>query len=155
MQGNNKILPFCTDCKGQDQQVAIGTSSFLYRPEAPFQQTSVNKCSAQTGNLMLTPQVEESTCKRLSQMGNTARSCPSLIHAALPSVPLWTNDVHCAVQRPELWSPSSFMPQKKAGAEIVSALLKEKLVCLLGCCQHACCLLLVFPMAPLNCPSGC
>ncbi|KFP54179.1 Protein SFI1, partial [Cathartes aura] len=100
------------------------------RPEAPFQQTSVNKCSAQTGNLMLTPQVEESTCKRLSQMGNTARSCPSLIHAALPSVPLWTNDVHCAVQRPELWSPSSFMPQKKAGAEIKSALLPLLVPCI-------------------------
>ncbi|KFQ88014.1 Protein SFI1, partial [Phoenicopterus ruber ruber] len=98
------------------------------RSEAPFQQTSVNKCSAQTGNLMLTPQMEESTCKCLSQMGNTTHSHPSLIHAALPSVPLWTRDVHRTVQRPELWSPSSFVPQVQAGAEMVSVLLKEKLV---------------------------
>ncbi|KAM6119980.1 protein SFI1 homolog [Phoenicopterus ruber ruber] len=88
------------------------------RSEAPFQQTSVNKCSAQTGNLMLTPQMEESTCKCLSQMGNTTHSHPSLIHAALPSVPLWTRDVHRTVQRPELWSPSSFVPQVQAGAEM-------------------------------------
>ncbi|XP_075574799.1 protein SFI1 homolog [Pelecanus crispus] len=88
------------------------------RSEAPFQQTSVNKCSAQTGNLKLTPQMEESTCKCLSQMGNTTHSYPSLTHAALPSVPLWTQDVHHAVQRPELWSPSSFMHQTKAGAEM-------------------------------------
>ncbi|XP_010573299.1 PREDICTED: protein SFI1 homolog isoform X4 [Haliaeetus leucocephalus] len=88
------------------------------RSEAPFQQTSVKKRSARTGNLMLTPQMEESTCKCISQMGNTSHSYPSLIHAALPSVPLWTNDVHRAVQRPELWSPSSFMSQMKAGAEM-------------------------------------
>ncbi|XP_068268446.1 protein SFI1 homolog isoform X2 [Nyctibius grandis] len=89
------------------------------RSEAPFQQTFVNKSSAQTGNLMLTPQMEESTCKRLSsQTSNTPRSYPSVIHAALPSVPLRTNGVHRAVQRPELWSPSSFVPQMKAGAEM-------------------------------------
>ncbi|XP_059683689.1 LOW QUALITY PROTEIN: protein SFI1 homolog [Gavia stellata] len=88
------------------------------RSEAPFQQTSVNKCSAQTGNLMRTPQMEQSTCKCLSQMGNTTHSYPSLTHAALPSVPLWTHDTHRAVQRPELWSLSSFMPQMKAGAEM-------------------------------------
>ncbi|XP_061866337.1 protein SFI1 homolog isoform X2 [Colius striatus] len=84
--------------------------------EAPFQQISVNKCSAQTGNFMPTPQMEGSTCKCLSQMGNTAYSCPPLTHAALLSVPLWTCDVHRAVQRPELWS--SFKPQMKAGAEM-------------------------------------
>ncbi|KAM6297922.1 LOW QUALITY PROTEIN: protein SFI1 homolog [Aegotheles albertisi] len=88
------------------------------RSEAPFQQTPMNKCSAQTGNLMLTPQMEKSTCKCPSQMGNTAHSCPSLVRAALPSVPLWTHDMHHAVQRPELWSSSSFMPQMKAGAEM-------------------------------------
>uniref|UniRef100_A0A8B9ISR8 Protein SFI1 n=1 Tax=Amazona collaria TaxID=241587 RepID=A0A8B9ISR8_9PSIT len=82
------------------------------RPEAPFQQTSVNKCPRQTGNLMQTPEVEESTRKCLSQMGNTTQSYPSLVHA----LPLWTNDVHCATQRPKLRSPSSFMPQMKAGA---------------------------------------
>ncbi|XP_010084272.1 PREDICTED: protein SFI1 homolog [Pterocles gutturalis] len=87
------------------------------RSEAPFQQTSVNKCSAQTGNLMVIPQVEESTCKCPSQMGNTTHLYPSLIHGALPSVPLWTRDVCHAVQRPELGSPS-FMPQVKAGAEM-------------------------------------
>lgn len=134
----------------------IGNSSFfLYRSEAPFQQTSVNKCFVQTGNLMLIPQMEESTCKHLSQMGNTTHSYPSLTHAALRSVPLWTHDVCRAVQRPELWSPSSLMPQMKAGAEMVSVLLKEKLVGLLGYCQHACCLLLFFLVAPLDCPSGC
>ncbi|KAF4789976.1 SFI1 centrin binding protein [Turdus rufiventris] len=36
--------------------------------EVPLQLTSVNKCPAQTGNLMLTPHVEERTCKCLSQM---------------------------------------------------------------------------------------
>ncbi|XP_010282996.1 PREDICTED: protein SFI1 homolog [Phaethon lepturus] len=93
------------------------TGSPFTRSEAPFQQTSANKCSAQTGNLMLPPQMEESTCKCLSQMGNTTHSYASLIHAAFPSVPLRTHDVHHAVQRPDLWSPSSFMPQMKAGAE--------------------------------------
>ncbi|KFZ67200.1 Protein SFI1, partial [Podiceps cristatus] len=102
--------------------------------EAPFQQTSVNQCSVQTGNLMLTSQMEESTCKYLSQMGDTTHSHPSLVHAALPSVPLWTHDVHCAVQRPELWSPLSFMPQMKAGAEMKkkqcrSALLTSLVPC--------------------------
>lgn len=100
MQGNNKVT----------------SSSFFYSPEAPFQQTSVNRCPGQTGNLMQTPEVEESTWKCLSQMGNTTRSHPSLVRA----LPLWTNDVHCATQRPELRSPSSFMPQMKAGAEVVS-----------------------------------
>lgn len=135
MQGNNKMTSF----------------SFFYRPEAPFQQTPVNRCPGQTGTLMQTPEVEESTSKCLSQVGNTTRSYPSLVHA----VPLWTHDVHCATQRPELRSPSSFMPQMKAGAEMVSVLLKEKLVCLLGYCQHACCLVLGFPVALLECPAGC
>uniref|UniRef100_A0A8C8ACE8 SFI1 centrin binding protein n=1 Tax=Otus sunia TaxID=257818 RepID=A0A8C8ACE8_9STRI len=89
------------------------------RSETPFQQPAVNKCSAQTGNLMLTPQMEESACKCLSQMGNTTPSYPPLTRAAVPSVPLWTQDVCCAaVQRPELHSPSAFMPQVKAGAEM-------------------------------------
>ncbi|XP_074700216.1 protein SFI1 homolog isoform X4 [Strix aluco] len=78
------------------------------RSEAPFQQPAVNKCSAQTGNLMLTPQMEESACKCLSQMGNTTHFYPPLTRAAVPSVPLWTQDVCCAVQRPEV----------KAGAEM-------------------------------------
>ncbi|XP_074743325.1 protein SFI1 homolog isoform X7 [Strix uralensis] len=88
------------------------------RSEAPFQQPAVNKCSAQTGNLMLTPQMEESACKCLSQLGNTTHFYPPLTRAAVPSVPLWTQDVCCAVQRPELRSPSAFMPQVKAGAEM-------------------------------------
>ncbi|KAM6377613.1 protein SFI1 homolog isoform 2-T2 [Pluvialis apricaria] len=90
----------------------------ITRSEGPFQQTSVNKCSVQTGNLMPTLQMEESTCKCLSQVGNTTHSYPPPIHAALPPVTLWTRDVRCAVQRPELRSPSSFMPQMKAGAEM-------------------------------------
>ncbi|KAM9371571.1 protein SFI1 homolog [Phaethornis superciliosus] len=81
------------------------------RSEAPFQQISVKKCSAQTGNLMLAPQLEKSKC--LSQSGNTSHSCPSL-----PSVSLWTHDVHHALQRPELWSPSPFLPQIKAWGEV-------------------------------------
>ncbi|KFP33720.1 Protein SFI1, partial [Colius striatus] len=110
---------------------SIRTSSFfLYRSEAPFQQISVNKCSAQTGNFMPTPQMEGSTCKCLSQMGNTAYSCPPLTHAALLSVPLWTCDVHRAVQRPELWS--SFKPQMKAGAE-----MSTLLTLLVPCIFHA------------------
>ncbi|XP_031984380.1 protein SFI1 homolog isoform X5 [Corvus moneduloides] len=81
------------------------------RSEVPYQQTCVNKCSAQTGNLMLTPHMEESTCKCLSHPH------PSLTCAALPSLPLWTQDMHCAGQGPELWSPASFMSQMKAGSE--------------------------------------
>ncbi|KFV19713.1 Protein SFI1, partial [Tauraco erythrolophus] len=98
------------------------------RSEAPFQQTSMNKCSAQPGNLMPTPQMEESTRKRLPQMGNTTHSCPSITHDALPSVPLWKHDVRRAVQRPELWSPSSFMPKMKAGAEMLKSTLLPLLV---------------------------
>ncbi|KGL96182.1 Protein SFI1, partial [Charadrius vociferus] len=102
----------------------------ITRSEAPFQQTSVNECSAQTGNLMPTLQMEESTCKCLSQMGNTTHSYPPLIHAALPPLPLWTRDMHHTVQRPELWSPSSFTPQMKAGAEMKSALLPLLVPCI-------------------------
>ncbi|XP_030903743.2 protein SFI1 homolog isoform X2 [Melopsittacus undulatus] len=93
---------------------ADGDSVLSNLPEAPFQHTSVNKCLGQTGNLMQTPEVEESTRRCLSQMGNTTRSYPSLVRA----LPLWTNAVHRATQRPELRSPSSFMPQMKAGAEM-------------------------------------
>ncbi|XP_054699715.1 protein SFI1 homolog isoform X1 [Grus americana] len=107
--------PFTRDKTNRLQ--CTGTSSFLHRSEAPFQQTSVNKCSSQTGNLMPTPQMEESTFKHSSQMGNITHSYPSLICAPLPSIPLWTQDVRHAVQRPELWSPS-FVPQIKAGAEM-------------------------------------
>lgn len=147
MQENNKIFPFfALPAKDKTNRLqCTGTSFFfLYRSEAPFQQTPVNKCSAQTGNLMPTLQMEESTCKCLSQMGNTTHSYPPLIHAALPPVPLWTHDMCHTVQRPDLQSPSSFMPQMKAGAEMVSILLKEKLALSLGYCQHACCLLLFF-----------
>ncbi|KAM8993403.1 protein SFI1 homolog isoform 3-T5 [Ara ararauna] len=94
--------------------LADGNPVLSNLPEAPFQQTSVNERPRQTGNLMQTPEVEESTRKCLSQMGNTTRSYPSLVHA----LPLWSNDVHCATQRPKLRSPSSFMPQMKAGAEM-------------------------------------
>ncbi|KFU95055.1 Protein SFI1, partial [Chaetura pelagica] len=90
------------------------------RSEAPFQQTSVNKCSVQSGNLMLTPQMEVSPCKCLSQTGNTTQSCPSAVPAALLSVPLWTPAVHHPARSPKLWTPSSFVPQMKAGAEMVS-----------------------------------
>ncbi|XP_066056082.1 protein SFI1 homolog isoform X2 [Chamaea fasciata] len=84
------------------------------RSEGPFQQTSVNKCPAQTGNLMLTPHMEESACKCLSQMGTAAHPHPSLTCASLPP---WTQGVHRAGQGPELWSPASFMSQMKAGSE--------------------------------------
>lgn len=97
----------------------------------PFQPTDVNKCS-QNGNLMLTMEMEEDTCKRLSQLGSTTHCYSPLTHSALPSVPSRTSDVHCAVQKPELWSPSSFMPQVKAGAEMVSVLLKGKTSVLTG-----------------------
>ncbi|XP_035412651.1 protein SFI1 homolog [Cygnus atratus] len=88
------------------------------RSGTPFQQTDGNKCSSQTGNLMPTTEMEESTCKWLSQMGSTTHSNSSLTHTALPSVPLWTRDVHRAVQKPELRSPSFFVPQEKAGSEM-------------------------------------
>ncbi|XP_064322426.1 protein SFI1 homolog isoform X2 [Phalacrocorax carbo] len=87
------------------------------RSEAPCQQTAVNKCSAQTGTLMLTPRTEEGTSMCLSQMGKTTHSCPSLTRAALPAVPPGTRDVRRALRRPELWSLSSFTPQMKRGAE--------------------------------------
>ncbi|XP_042684455.1 protein SFI1 homolog isoform X4 [Centrocercus urophasianus] len=88
------------------------------RSEMPFQPTDVNKCSSQNGNLMLTVEMEEDTCKRLSQLGSTTHCYSPLTHNALPSVPSRTSDVHCAVQKPELWFPSSFMPQVKPGAEM-------------------------------------
>uniref|UniRef100_A0A674HKJ2 SFI1 centrin binding protein n=1 Tax=Taeniopygia guttata TaxID=59729 RepID=A0A674HKJ2_TAEGU len=84
------------------------------RSEVPFQQTSVNKCPAQTRNLMLTPHMEESTCKCLSQMDNAAHPHPSLTCASLPP---WTQDMHRAGQSPELWCPASFMSHMKAGSE--------------------------------------
>ncbi|XP_041276510.1 protein SFI1 homolog isoform X2 [Onychostruthus taczanowskii] len=84
------------------------------RSEVPFQQKSVNKCPAQTGNFMLTPHTEESTCKCLSQMDGAAHPHPSLTCASLP---LWTQDKHRAGQGPELWSPASFMSHMKAGSE--------------------------------------
>ncbi|XP_068065124.1 protein SFI1 homolog isoform X4 [Anomalospiza imberbis] len=84
------------------------------RSEVPCQQTSVNKCPAQSGSLMLTPHVEESTCKCLSQMDNAAHPHPCLTCASLPP---WTQDVHRAGQGPELWCPASFMSQMKAGSE--------------------------------------
>ncbi|XP_051489513.1 protein SFI1 homolog isoform X2 [Apus apus] len=101
---------------------SLGSKELLRPPftrsEAPFQQTSVNKCAVQSGNLMLTPQMEISPCKCLSQTGNTTQSCPSAVPAALLSVPLWTPAVHHPPQSPELRTPSSFMPQMKAGAEM-------------------------------------
>ncbi|KAL9833916.1 protein SFI1 homolog isoform 5-T6 [Geothlypis trichas] len=84
------------------------------RSEVPFQQTSVNKCPAQTGNLMLTPHMEESTCQCLSQMDSAAHPHPSLTCASLPS---WTQDMLRAGQGPELWSPASFMSHLRAGSE--------------------------------------
>ncbi|XP_075291209.1 protein SFI1 homolog isoform X2 [Opisthocomus hoazin] len=87
------------------------------RSEAPSGQTPVTQPSAQAGNLMPTPRTDESTCQSLSHVGNTAPSCLSLRHAALPPVPLWTRDVRRAVQRLQLWSPSSFVPPMNAGAE--------------------------------------
>ncbi|XP_014750146.1 PREDICTED: protein SFI1 homolog isoform X2 [Sturnus vulgaris] len=93
---------------------AEGGSFLRDLSEVPFQLTSVNKCPAQTGNLMLTPHVEESTCKCLSHMGNAAHPHPSLTCAPLP---LWTQDMHRTGQGPQLWSPASFMSQMKAGSE--------------------------------------
>ncbi|KAF2976263.1 hypothetical protein EK904_002698 [Melospiza melodia maxima] len=84
------------------------------RSEVPFQQTSVNKCPAQTGNLMLTPHMEESTCKCLSQMDSAAHPHPSLTCASLPT---WTQDMHRAGQGPELCSPASFRSHMRAGSE--------------------------------------
>ncbi|XP_075023473.1 protein SFI1 homolog isoform X6 [Calonectris borealis] len=109
--------PWPSKCSHLPFHLADGHSILSDLSEAPFQQTSVNRCSAQTGNLTQTPQIEEGTRERLCQMGNISHSYPSLSHAALPSVPLWTHDVCRAAQRPELWSPSFFMPQMKAGAE--------------------------------------
>ncbi|KFO85109.1 Protein SFI1, partial [Buceros rhinoceros silvestris] len=83
-------------------------------------------------NFMPTPQMERSTCKCASQMGNTMQSCPSPTRAALLSVPLWTDDVRPVVQRPELWSPSSFVPQMRAGAE-----MSVQLPLLVPCISHA------------------
>uniref|UniRef100_A0A8C0EPQ6 SFI1 centrin binding protein n=1 Tax=Bubo bubo TaxID=30461 RepID=A0A8C0EPQ6_BUBBB len=110
--------PRPSKCSHLPFHLADGDSILSDLSEAPFQQPAVNKCSAQTGNLMRTPQMEESACKCLSQMGNTTHFYPPLSRAAVPSVPLWTQDVCCAVQRPELRSPSAFMPQVKAGAEM-------------------------------------
>ncbi|OWK60198.1 Protein SFI1 [Lonchura striata] len=113
------------DDKANSWQCIVTLFFFLYRSEVPFQQTSVNKCPAQTRNLMLTPHVEESTCKCLSQMDNAAHPHPSLTCASLPP---WTQDMHRAGQGPELWCPASFMSHMKAGSEEVSVLLKEQLV---------------------------
>ncbi|OPJ74774.1 SFI1-like protein isoform D [Patagioenas fasciata monilis] len=89
------------------------------RSEVPFQQTSVNKCSVQTGSLMPMPQREESTCKCLPQTGNATHPYPSLIRAALLSAP--PHSAHRAVQRPELQSPLSFVPQMEVGVEMRGA----------------------------------
>ncbi|OXB64644.1 hypothetical protein ASZ78_008720 [Callipepla squamata] len=91
-------------------------SFFLYRSEMPFQSTDVNKCSSQTGNLMM--DMEESSCKWLSQQGSTTHCYSYLAHSPLPSVPSRANDVHCAVQKPELRPPSSFMAQVKDRAQM-------------------------------------
>lgn len=88
------------------------------RSETPFQPTDVKKCFSQNGNLMLTMEMEENTCKWLSQLGSTTHCYSSPTHTARPYVPSRTSDVHCVVQKPELRSPSSFMPQVKAGAEM-------------------------------------
>ncbi|XP_072207336.1 protein SFI1 homolog isoform X1 [Excalfactoria chinensis] len=88
------------------------------RSETPFQLTDVNKSSSQNGNLMLTVEMQENTCKWLSQLGSTSHCYSSLTHTPLPSVPSRSSDVHCAGQKPELRTPSYFMPQVKAGAEM-------------------------------------
>lgn len=152
MQGNDRSLPFfalTSKDKTSRLQCTVTLSFFLCRSEVPFQQTSVNKCPAQTGNLMLMPHMEESTCKCLSQMDSAAHPHPSLTCASLPP---WTQDMHRAGQGPELWSPASFMSHLRAGSEEVSVLLKEQLVCVLGCCQQAHCSLLCFLVVLLNCP---
>lgn len=132
MQGDDKSLPFfalTAKDKTNSLQCTVTLSFFLHRSEVPFQQTSVNKCPVQTGNLTLTPHVEESTCKCLSQMGNAAHPHPSLTCASLPA---WTQGMPHAGQGPELWSPASFTSQMKAGSEEVSVLLKEQSVWVLG-----------------------
>ncbi|XP_053938140.1 protein SFI1 homolog isoform X2 [Cuculus canorus] len=65
----------------------------LTRSETPFQQMPANRCSVHAGSLMPAPQMEESTCRCLSPMGNTTHSYPPL-----PSASLWTHGVHCAQQ---------------------------------------------------------
>ncbi|XP_062446424.1 protein SFI1 homolog isoform X2 [Rhea pennata] len=102
----------------EKEEELLGNS--FTRSETSFQQTVVNKCSAQAGPLMLSSQMEGRTCNQLSQVGSTTHAYPSLVCAALPSASMWTGDVHQAVQicpRPELWPPSSFMSQMKAEAE--------------------------------------
>ncbi|XP_032931305.1 protein SFI1 homolog isoform X3 [Catharus ustulatus] len=106
--------PWPSKCRHLPLHPAQGGSILHGLSEVPFQLTSVNKCPAQTGNLMLTPHVEERTCKCLSQMGNASHPHPSLTCASLP---LWTQDRHRTGQEPELWSPASFMSQMKAGSE--------------------------------------
>ncbi|KFV63295.1 Protein SFI1, partial [Dryobates pubescens] len=93
------------------------SSLFLYRSETPFQQTSVNRCSAQSGTLMPAPQLKES----LSGRGSATASRPALTPPALGSVLLWTRDVCCAGQSPEPWPPSPLLLQMEAGAEMVHA----------------------------------
>ncbi|TRZ21002.1 hypothetical protein HGM15179_006183 [Zosterops borbonicus] len=106
--------PWPSKCRHLPLHPAEGDSALCSLSEVPFQQTSVNKCPAQTGNLMLTPHMEENTCKCLSQMGNAAHPHPSLPCASLPP---WTQDMHRAGHGPELWSPASFMSQMKAVSE--------------------------------------
>ncbi|KGL74590.1 Protein SFI1, partial [Tinamus guttatus] len=95
------------------------------RSETPSQRTVVNKCSAHVEHLVLSTQTEGSICNQLSQVGSTAHAHPSSVPAALPSAPAWPDDEHHTVQlcpRPELWPPSSFIPQMKAEAKKVSVL---------------------------------
>uniref|UniRef100_U3JY94 SFI1 centrin binding protein n=1 Tax=Ficedula albicollis TaxID=59894 RepID=U3JY94_FICAL len=106
--------PWPSKCRHLPLHPAEGGSVLHGLSEVPFELTSVNKCPAQTGNLMLTPHVEESTCKCLSQMGSAAHSH---LFFTCASLPLWTQDMHRARQGPELWSPASFMSQMKADSE--------------------------------------
>lgn len=150
MQGNDKSLPFfalTAKDKSSRLHCTLTLSFFLHRSEVPFQQPSVNKCPPQTGNLMLTPHLEESTCKCLSQMGSATRPHPSLTCTSLPP---WTQGMPHAGQGPELWSPASFMSQMKAGSEEVSVLLKEQSVCVWAAVRPL--IIAVFSVV-LNCPT--
>ncbi|XP_068013302.1 protein SFI1 homolog [Melanerpes formicivorus] len=101
-------------CSRRPFQLTSGGSALSHLSEAPFQQTSVNRCSAQSGALMPAPQLKES----LSGRGSATASHPALTPPALGSVLLWTRDVCRAGQSPEPWPPSPLLLQMKAGAEM-------------------------------------
>ncbi|XP_064024567.1 protein SFI1 homolog isoform X2 [Pogoniulus pusillus] len=101
-------------CSRLPIQLAPWGSALRDPSEAPFHQTAVSRCSAQSGALVRAAQLEES----LSGTGSATASCPVLLPAAFTPAPLWASDVHWAGPSPQLWSPSPLLPQMKAGAEV-------------------------------------